>query len=151
MAAAKTLASIADDCDNVLAFLQAVAVESPRVLAAPLSLCMDKRVRVWFQRCTDVNLTKPPTSAPQDYLGFTDVLTDVATRMHTAEVLRPAVAAQREMEKESKGRTASHLEPSASSWRRAPPPEPPFRPRRFPPFTASSTRGTQRPFKLIFL
>ena len=38
-AADETLATIADDCDNVLAFLQAVSVKSPRVLAAPLSLC----------------------------------------------------------------------------------------------------------------
>ena len=35
-AAVNTLATIADDCDNVLAFLQAVYVKSPRVLAAPL-------------------------------------------------------------------------------------------------------------------
>ena len=48
MADAEMLASIADDCDNVLAFFQAVAVKSPRVIAAPLSLCADKRVRVWF-------------------------------------------------------------------------------------------------------
>ena len=37
------LATIADDYDNILAFLQAVAVKSPRVIAAPLSLCVDKR------------------------------------------------------------------------------------------------------------
>ena len=102
-AAAETLASIADDCDNVFAFLQAVAVKSPRVLAATLSLCADKRARVWFQRWTDVNLPKPPTPSPQDHLGLTDVLIDVATRLHTAEALRPVVAAQREMEKEKKG------------------------------------------------
>ena len=49
-AADKTLATIADDCDDVLAFLQAVSVKSPRVIAAPLSLCADKRARVLFQR-----------------------------------------------------------------------------------------------------
>ena len=48
-AAAKTLASITDNCNDVLASLQAVAVKYPRVLAAPLSLCADKRARVWFQ------------------------------------------------------------------------------------------------------
>ena len=37
-AAAETLASIADNCDDPLAFLQAVEVKSPRVFAAPLSL-----------------------------------------------------------------------------------------------------------------
>ena len=38
----KTLATIADDCDNVLAFLQDVAVKSLRVTVAPLSLHADK-------------------------------------------------------------------------------------------------------------
>ena len=47
--------------------------------------------------------------APQYHLGLTDVLTDVATRLHTAEALRPVVATQREMEKETKG------------WKRLPP------------------------------
>ena len=51
-----------------------------------------------------MNLPKRPTPAPQDHLGHTDVLTDVATHMHTAEALRPVVADQREMEKETKGR-----------------------------------------------
>ena len=70
-AAAKTMASIADNCNNILAFLQVIAVKSTRFLVAPLSLRADKRVRVWFQRWTDVNLLKPPTPAPQDHLGFT--------------------------------------------------------------------------------
>ena len=102
-AATETLATISDDCDNVLAFLQAVAVKSPRVLAALLSLCVDKRACVWFQQWTGVNLPKPPTPAPQDHMGLTDILTDVATRLHTAEALRSVVAAQREMEKETNG------------------------------------------------
>ena len=97
-ATAETLASIADDCDDVLAFLQAVTVKYPRVLAAPLSLCADKRARVWFQRWTDVNMPKTPTPAPQYHLGLTDILTDVTTRLHTSEVIRPVVAAQREMD-----------------------------------------------------
>ena len=42
-AAAKTLTTIADSCDDALAFLQAVAVKSPQVIVAPLSLCSDKR------------------------------------------------------------------------------------------------------------
>ena len=41
-AAAKTLASFAVDCDDVLAFLQAVAVKYPQVISAPLSLRADK-------------------------------------------------------------------------------------------------------------
>ena len=41
-AAAETLASFAVDCDDVLAFLQAVAVKYPQVISAPLSLRADK-------------------------------------------------------------------------------------------------------------
>ena len=102
-AAAETLASFAVNCDDVLAFLQAVAVKYPRVIAAQLSLGADKKSRVWFQRWTAVHLPKPPMPAPQDHTGLTDVLADVATRLHTAEALRPVVAAQRKMDKETKG------------------------------------------------
>ena len=35
-------------------------------------------------------------------MGLTDVLTDVATRLHTSKALRPVVVAQREMDKETK-------------------------------------------------
>ena len=40
-ATTKTLDTIADKCDNVLAFLQAVVVKSPRVISATLSLRAD--------------------------------------------------------------------------------------------------------------
>ena len=86
-----------------MAFLQAVAVKPPRVIAAPLSIRADKKARVWFQRWTDVHLPKPPTPAPQDHTGLTDVLADAATRLHTAEALCSVVAAQRETDKETKG------------------------------------------------
>ena len=77
-------------------------MKSPRVIASPLSLRADKKARVWFQRCTDVHLPKTPTPSPQDHTGLTDVLADVATRLHTAEALRTVVAAQRETDKETK-------------------------------------------------
>ena len=48
-------------------------------------------------------MPKPPTLAPQDHTGLTDVLTDVATHLHTAEALCPVVAAQRETDKKTKG------------------------------------------------
>ena len=64
-------------------------MKPPRVIAAPLSLRADKKARVWFQRWTDVHLPKPPTPAPKDHTGLMDVLIDVATRLHTAEDLRP--------------------------------------------------------------
>ena len=70
-AAAETLAPFAVNCDEILAFLQAVTVKSPRVIAAPLSLRADKKARVWFQRWTYVHLPKPPTPAPQDHTGLT--------------------------------------------------------------------------------
>ena len=62
-------------------------------ITAPLSLRADKRARVWFQRWTDVNLPTPPNPAPQDHLGLTGVLTNVATRLHTEKALRLVVAA----------------------------------------------------------
>ena len=108
-ATAETLAPFTVDCNDVLAFLQAVAVKSPRVIAAPLSLRAYKKARVWFKRWTDMHLPKPPTPTPQDNTGLTNVLTDVATRLHTAEALRPVVASQRDTDKETKG------------WERLPP------------------------------
>ena len=41
-------------------------------------------------------------STPQDHMGLTDVLTDIATRLHTPKALRPIAAAQREMDKKTK-------------------------------------------------
>ena len=96
------MTNITDDCDNILAFLQAVAVKSPQVIADPLSLRTDKRVRVWFHHWTDVNLPTLPKPAPQGHMGLTGVLNNVETRLHTAEALPPVVAAQREAEKETK-------------------------------------------------
>ena len=61
-ATAETLTTIADNFDDVLAFLQDVAVKSPLIIADPLSLHTDKRTRVWFRRGTDVNLPTPPIS-----------------------------------------------------------------------------------------
>ena len=92
-ATAETLTTISDNCDNVLDFLQVIDVKYPRFITAPLSLLADKRARVWFQRWTDVNLPTPPNPDPQDYLGLTGVLTNVATRLHTEKALRLVVAA----------------------------------------------------------
>ena len=72
---------------------------------------MDKRTHVWFQHCKDINLPTPPKLPPQDHLGLTGVLTDVVTRLHTAEALRPVVAAQSEAKTETKG--WDHLPPTA--------------------------------------
>ena len=45
-ATAKRLVTITDNCDDVLDFIQAVAVKSPRVTAAPLSLRAENFARV---------------------------------------------------------------------------------------------------------
>ena len=60
---------------------------------ATLSLCTAKRAHVWFCRWTDINLLTPTKPDPQDHMGITGILTDVATRLHTVEALRPVVAA----------------------------------------------------------
>ena len=102
-ASAKTLATIADDCDAVLAFLQAFTVKSPQVTLAPLSLCADKRARVWFRRWEETNLTTSPKPVPQDHTGLTVVLIDVANSLQTAEALHLIAATHHEEEKETKG------------------------------------------------
>ena len=102
-ATAKTLNTIADNCDEFLAFFQAAAVKSPQVITAPLSLRADKRTRVWFRYWTDINLPMPLKPDTQDHMGLTGVLTNVATRLHHAEALLPVVATQRKAEKETKG------------------------------------------------
>ena len=61
-----------------------------------------------------------PKTVPQDHMGLTGVLTDVETRLQTAEALRLIVAAQRESEKETKGLdglplTAHRFIPAAST------------------------------------
>ena len=83
-ATAKTLATIADYCDNVLAFLRAVAVKSLQFTAAPLSLCVDKRVCIWFCRWSETNLPTPSKLVPQEHMGITGLMTDVETRLQTA-------------------------------------------------------------------
>ena len=102
-ATVETLVTIADNCDDVLAFLQDVAFKSPRVTTLPVSLSADKRARVWFRRWIDINLPTPPKPYTKYHMGLTGVLNDVATRLHTAESLRPVVNAHREAEKETKG------------------------------------------------
>ena len=74
-----------------------------------------------------MHLPKPPTSAPQDHTGLTDVLTDVATWLHTSEALRPVIATKSETDKETKG------------WDRLPPTA------QRVIFAASATTGTSIP------
>ena len=96
------LATISDNCNKVLEFLQDVAVKSPLVIADPLSLCVDKHVRVWFCRWYKISLSVSAKNSPQDHTGLTGVLSNVATRLQNAEALCPVVAAHHKDEKETK-------------------------------------------------
>ena len=93
------MAAIADNCDDVFAFIQAVAVKSPRVIAAPLYLRADKRAQFWFRWWSDINLPASDNTAPQYHTGLAGVLRDVETRLKNAEALRPAAVSQRKAEK----------------------------------------------------
>ena len=93
---------IAADCDNIIAFLQAVAVKAPRVAAVPLSLRVDKRAWAWFRRWSAHHLSPlytPINAAPQHHSELTGVLSDAATWLQKTESLRPVVAAQRNVDR----------------------------------------------------
>ena len=110
-ATAETLATTVDNCDNVLVFIQAFTVKSPRVIASPLSLRVEKCARIWFRWWSNKNLPMSEKTAPQDHMGITGVLSDVATRLQNSEALCPIVSAQRKVEKETK--TWDHIPPMA--------------------------------------
>ena len=114
-ATAETFVTIIDDCDNVLGFLQAVAVKSPQVTASPLSLFECTSVRASGSiNWTDTNLTTPPKPAPKDHMGLTGVLTDVATKLKTAENLRPSSPHNARRKMRPRDGTVSHRRPGAS-------------------------------------
>ena len=77
----ETLATIADDYNDVLAFLQSAAVKSSRVVLAPLSLRADKHERIWFRRWSETNLPTPTKTSPQNHTGIMRILSDLATRL----------------------------------------------------------------------
>ena len=88
------MATITENYDDVLDFLQAVAVKSLRVTAAPLSLCAGKRARTWFFQWDETNLPTPPKIVPQYHMGLTGVLAEFATRLQNAEALCPVFDTQ---------------------------------------------------------
>ena len=83
-------------------FLQAVAVKSPRIIDAPLSLRADKNTHIWFRQWSGNNLP-PTTNTPQYHTGITGLLSDVATRLQHTKYLHPVIAAQHEAYKETTG------------------------------------------------
>ena len=103
---------IAADCDNIIVFLQVVALKSrqvqaaPRVQAALLSLRADKRATRSFRQWRDSKLklqALPNKAAPQDHSGLTGFLIEVATHLQNAKSLCPVIAAQREADREKRG------------------------------------------------
>ena len=81
---------------KILFFLQAIAVKSPRFISTPLSVCVEKHAHVWFRRWFGENLPAPVNTAPQDHMGITGFLRNIATRLQNTESLRPVVSAHRE-------------------------------------------------------
>ena len=78
---------ITANCDNILAFLQAVALKALRVQTAPLSLRADNCARGWFCQWMDIHIIQHPThhkNAPQDHSGLTRVLVLIAMRFQNA-------------------------------------------------------------------
>ena len=66
-----------DNSNAVFAFLQAVTLEVPRVMASLFLIRADRRPHDWFHQWTDLHLTQHPThhkNAPQDHAGPTGVL-----------------------------------------------------------------------------
>ena len=105
---------IAADFNNILAFLQAVALKAPRVQAAPLSLQAYKRATGWFRQWADINLkfqVPPNKAASQDHSVLTGVFSEVATYMQNKEALCPVAAAQHEADREMHG--WDHLPPTS--------------------------------------
>ena len=75
---------IAANCYDILAFIQALALKAPRVLAAPLLMQADKRATSWFHQWAKIDLKQQVTlqnTAPQDHSGLTGVLSEDETRL----------------------------------------------------------------------
>ena len=97
---------IAAECDDVLAFLLAVALKSRQVMVAPLSLRAYKRATSWFCQWSDRNLkhqAPPHKAAPQYHSGLTGFLSEVSTCLQNSESLLPVVIVQREADRETHG------------------------------------------------
>ena len=100
------MVEIIADYDDVLLFLQMVALKAPQVLAAPLLMKADKNVTSWFLQWTDSHLKHHITNqkkALQDHSILTGFLSEVATRFQNTESLRSIVTYQREADREMHG------------------------------------------------
>ena len=137
-ATAETFTTIADDCDDVLAFLNSIIVKSPRAIAAPISLRTENRVHLVpsLERRQPPNANQAGCTRPHWSYGRPD--------QRGKPVAHQRIAPPRCRCQEQGGKGNQVVEPSsASSWQQALPPEPTFRSRHLPQSTASSTRGMQ--------
>ena len=87
-------------------------------------------------------------------MGLTGILTNVVTRLHTAEVLRPVVTTQREVEKDTNGwdrlpPTAQHvIQATSATTRTSIPTSPPPTIHRF--LKARNATALQADFSLTY-
>ena len=98
--------AIAADCNNILAFLQTIAVKLPRVETGPLSLRADKWAKDWFRKWFSHHLaplTTPISSTPHDYLVLKGLLIDVASWLQNEEATHPVIWAQLRVDQDTKG------------------------------------------------
>ena len=104
--ACNAMEKIAADCDDILSFLQAVAVKAQQFADIPLLMCAGKRAQAWFYRCLAHHLASlftPVTAAPQDHSILTRVLINVTKRLHNVEYLCPIVAVYCEDDRDMRG------------------------------------------------
>ena len=148
-AAADTLNTISDDCEDVLAFLQAVAVKYPRVIAAPLSLCADKSMRLFptmDRRQPTQSAQDGPTIPPGSH-GHPDQRVDPVAHHGSAPPRHRHLARGGKIDK-GVGRPPTNIparHPGVERYHQN------LHSDLNAPSTASSTRGMRRPFRTIFL
>ena len=97
MIASNITVIIAANCDDVLAFLQEVALKATQVLAEPLLLQSYMHETSWFRQWVVRNLKQPApqnTIAPQYQSSIMGFLSEVVTRLKNAEGLCPVVASE---------------------------------------------------------
>ena len=98
-----TTVGIADDCNDVLTFLQSGTLKVPQVLASPLSLQAVNHACGWFRLWGDSHLKQHPTHhkrVSQDHSSLVGVFSEVLKRLQNTEALCPVVAVQRDSDME---------------------------------------------------
>ena len=111
---------IASDCYDILAFIQAVAVKAPIVVAILLLFRAYNCAWNWFLCCL-VHIISPISpllsTAPQYHSGITRVLSEVATRLKMRKI--SALSYRHRAKRTERRGTALPPRHNRSSWRRA--------------------------------